>query len=640
MTWGECSFRAGTGPDASNLRESDVHDESGGKPAIGWGVPQMSRRKLVYRHRAIPWLVVLVLVGSTTILVSPGGLGATTNTIYGKTRVNAPDPQVEGRSGERTATVKDLDGDGVNDFFMAAPNYDDGARADTGIVYAMSGKTRKVLYRIRPPQPQSEAKFGFFISVPGDLDADRKKDVVVGTDAQDVYTGEGARCGEPEPNGCNENQGKAWVFSGADGKLLYPLDNPAPQGTKDNTARFGSRIGRAGDLNGDSVSEIIVGASNNDVPAGCGDSMPVPPGCRKDEGEAFIFDGKTGKLFRTLNLPQLDQIPTCPAACGSFGIAVQGPGDTNDDGITDHYVNAASYAALTGRSYVFSGKDGELLLRIDNPDPQPIVLFGFQDAEPLAPGDVNGDGFDDLYANGFLQDGDSGQDEGRAWVFSGKDGEVLYELRDPTPEEGGQFGWSLAGTDYNKDRTPDLYIGQSPHHTPGAKGFGGTYVFNGKDGSLLKTLELPKADRQESTADNLGPNLGWTVAAPGDLNGDAEPDFLAGAPFLDVGENKDQGALYVFHSRIGSTCTIVGNKSDEVLRGTSGNDIICGRGGNDVLKGHGGNDILRGGTGNDTLRGARGRDLLKGQRGNDNLFGGRGRDICRGGPGRDRKRGC
>ncbi len=589
-------------------------------------------------------LLVLASVGIGLIASSPGGYGATKETPYRSTRVDAPNPQVDGRSAERTATADDLDGDGTTDFFMAVPNHDDGDKADAGLVYAMSGKTQKVLYQIPPPQPQSQAKFGFFISVPGDLDGDRVDDVVVGTDAQDVYTGEGSQCGEAEPNGCNENQGKAWVFNGADGKLLYDLDNPEPQGTETNTARFGSRIGRAGDLTADGVSEIIVGASNNDMPAGCGNATPVPPGCRKDEGQAFIFNGKTGKLFRTLNLPELDRTPTCPAACGSFGLAVQGPGDTNKDGITDQYVNAGSFAALSGRSYVFSGKDGDLLQRIDNPDPQPIVIFGFQDAEPLAPGDVNADGFDDLYANGFLQDGDSGEDEGRAWVFSGKDGELLYEIRDPSPEEGGQFGWSLAKTDYNNDHTPDLYIGQSPHHTPGAKGFGGTYVFDGKDGSPLKTLELPEADRQESTEDNLGPNLGWTVATPGDLNGDGEPDYVAGAPFLDVGDNKDQGRLYVFFSQLenprASACTIVGDQGGEVLRGTRGDDVICGRGGKDVLKGRGGNDILKGGSGGDTLRGGRGRDTLKGGRGNDDLFGGRGRDTCRGGPGRDEKRSC
>lgn len=46
-------------------------------------------------------------------------------------------------------------------------------------------------------------------------------------------------------------------------------------------------------------------------------------------------------------------------------------------------------------------------------------------------------------------------------------------------------------------------------------------------------------------ADNLGPSLGWSSASPGDLNGDGNPDYVATAPFEDVGPNKDQGAGYV-----------------------------------------------------------------------------------------------
>ena len=49
-----------------------------------------------------------------------------------------------------------------------------------------------------------------------------------------------------------------------------------------------------------------------------------------------------------------------------------------------------------------------------------------------------------------------------AWVFNGKTAEVLYKLDNPTPIAGGQFGWSLAKTDYNKDGRPDLYVGSSP----------------------------------------------------------------------------------------------------------------------------------------------------------------------------------
>ncbi len=54
-----------------------------------------------------------------------------------------------------------------------------------------------------------------------------------------------------------------------------------------------------------------------------------------------------------------------------------------------------------GRMYVFSGADGSLLLTIDDPAPQEGALFGFQDVSPLSPGDVNRDGFADLYGAGF-----------------------------------------------------------------------------------------------------------------------------------------------------------------------------------------------------------------------------------------------
>jgi hypothetical protein len=157
------------------------------------------------------------------------------------------------------------------------------------------------------------------------------------------------------------------------------------------------------------------------------------------------------------------------------------------------------------------------------------------------------DGYADTYGNGFLQNAPlAGQ--GKAWVFDGKTGQVLYSLDDPTPEAGGQFGWSMAGTTYNSDSFPDLYIGQSPHHVAGSTGSGGSYVFGGHKDGLLKALELPASCVQPSTPSNLGPNLGWTVSAPGDLNGDGEPDYIAGAPFTDVGSNQDQGLLFVFVS--------------------------------------------------------------------------------------------
>ncbi len=467
------------------------------------------------------------------------------NRPYSVSRIESPDPQPSGRWGERVAAAAapdrsgDLDGDGVADFFVGQPRYSTPAVRNSGRVGAISGKTGKGIYSIDPPEPQQDAKFGFVITVLGDVDGDGKPDVVAGTDAQNV--------------GANTGQGAAWVVSGATGKMLYRLDNPQPQ----PDARFGSRIGAAGDVTADGVPDIIVGASSSDLPAGCGQQEPLPTDCHKDQGQAFIFDGRTGSLVRTLDLPAAAQPPaSCTGGggsgmttntCGSFGLTVQGPGDTNGDGVPDQLVDAGSLDGV-GKMLLFSGKTGELLLTIPDPQPQPGADFGFQDVAPLSPGDVNGDRTPDLYGNGFLQDGPKGKGQGAAWLFDGKTGNVLYRLDDPTPADGGQFGWSESATDYNRDGTPDIYVGQSPHEVPNTPGDGGTYVFDGHSRKLLQVLELPPSDRQPIAADNLGPSLGWSIASPGDINGDGEPDYLASAPFEDVGQNKDQGAVYVYLS--------------------------------------------------------------------------------------------
>ncbi len=476
----------------------------------------------------------LALIASAALATV--ALGATASTVYDEVAVDAPDAQDTARWGERTAVAGDINNDGVNDFFVATPSLSVNGLNNSGRVYLMSGRTREVLYRIDAPEPQADAQFGFFISAFGDVNSDGKADIAIGTDAQNV--------------GANTGQGKAWVFSGADGTMLYGLDNPDPQ----SDGRFGSRIGTAGDVTGDRVPDVLVGASNNDIPAGCAvgaTAATIAPGCYRNIGQAYIFNGASGALVRTLDVPVADRTllgASCFAGCGSFGIAVQSPGDTNANGVDDQLVGASSYANQ-GRMYVFEGSTGNLRLRINSPEPQPGSNWSFQDAAPGSPGDVNGDGRADLYANGFTQDGPAGPGQGRAWLFSGANGSLIRTLDDPVPTDGGQFGWSLAATDYNKDGVPDQYIGQSPHHVPGADDNGGAYVLDGRNGALLKAFELPAVDAAQGTTTPAGPRLGWTVSAPGDLNGDGEPDYIAGAPFTDVGGTVDQGRVWIFMSR-------------------------------------------------------------------------------------------
>jgi len=62
------------------------------------------------------------------------------------------------------------------------------------------------------------------------------------------------------------------------------------------------------------------------VPAGCGVGIDqgeqFPEGCRKDQGQALIYDGETGEVLREINIPNADLPPTsCSETpdCGNLG---------------------------------------------------------------------------------------------------------------------------------------------------------------------------------------------------------------------------------------------------------------------------------------------------------------------------------
>lgn len=534
---------------------------------------------------------------AASLLLASTGLAATPETPYAPVRVEAPEPQDQGRWGERSAPAGDIDGDGVGDFYMSAFQHSVGTATGTatraGRVYLISGRTRSVIRSFTSPEPQSGQRFGFTVNSPGDLSGDGKRDLVVGADVHDDFRGESSPgvadsdpCGAPEPNGCYENTGQAWAYNGATGALLYSLENPQPQSNPElpfsKVFGFGVGISSAGDLTGDGRPEVLVGASSNDVPRGCGgQDVPVPPapaGCRRDQGQGFVFNGATGALLRTYDVPATDLRPE-PACnmdlagpgigtCGFLGFAAQGVGDVDGDGAIDHLLDAGTYdgpngtaANKDGRQYVFSGDDGQLLLKIDSPIGDAGRIFGLQTVDAGAPGDVNRDGKADIYANCFMcADHTGATGGGRAWIFSGADGSILYNLLDPSPEAGGGFAFSGAGTDYDLDGAADEFI--AGQNGSGTTSGGGASIFDtpstfGPDAiaPALKDFQPPVADRQPSGPPPAnGLRFGRTVTAPGDLNADCEPDYVIGAPHVDVGANSDQGRVYVYLSQGPSAC--------------------------------------------------------------------------------------
>src|SRR5215510_10282236 len=104
---------------------------------------------------------------------------------------------------------------------------------------------------------------------------------------------------------------------------------------------FASSMAVAGDLDGDGVSDYIIGAYDQ------------PVNGNDHQGRVFVFSGQSGKLLLTIEDP-------APTAYAAFGFAVAAAGDVNKDGTPDLLVGAFGQEG-SGKAFLFSGKDGKLL---------------------------------------------------------------------------------------------------------------------------------------------------------------------------------------------------------------------------------------------------------------------------------------
>jgi len=132
--------------------------------------------------------------------------------------------------------------------------------------------------------------------------------------------------------------GAAYAISGKDGHVLYKIVNPGGQGAP--FGNFGKGVSDPGDVTGDGVDDLVIGAPSNTV------------GGNAHQGSAYLFDGKTGALVRTFNSPSPD------AQTNEFFGSMQGargaPGDVDGDGVPDILI--ADTANISGACAVSGGE--------------------------------------------------------------------------------------------------------------------------------------------------------------------------------------------------------------------------------------------------------------------------------------------
>lgn len=142
--------------------------------------------------------------------------------------------------------------------------------------------------------------------------------------------------------------------------------------------------------------------------------------------------------------------------------------------------------------------------------------------------DVDGDGVADFAIGSPLE-----APEGVVRVHSGRDGSVLRTFTGATP--GAQFGFSLAVVnDLDGAGLPDLMIG-APGTTWSHPSQGTAYVYSLETGVRWAQIFGSGANSR----------LGFAVANLGDVDGDGTDDFGAGEPGADSGALVDNGAVVI-----------------------------------------------------------------------------------------------
>ena len=159
--------------------------------------------------------------------------------------------------------------------------------------------------------------------------------------------------------------------------------------------QFGWIARNIGDVDGDGVPDVVT-------------SAPTSSRAGDKAGRIYVYSTKSGKLLWTADGHAGDEL----------GTGVEAAGDTNGDGIPDVIASAPG----GGYAKVYSGRDGRVLLtlRAENAGDE----FG---RHASGVGDVNHDGFADVIV-GAPGNNAAGQKAGRAYVYSGKDGAVLLTL--------------------------------------------------------------------------------------------------------------------------------------------------------------------------------------------------------------------
>ena len=303
----------------------------------------------------------------------------------------------------------------------------------------------------------------------------------------------------------------------------------------------GQSVRSAGDINGDGISDVIVGSQVNTY---------VVFGSNKAWTSPIQLKNLNGSNGFTLN-----------CSSGVAGGSVSGAGDINGDGIDDIIIGVPySGKNLAGHSFLIFGSnrswspvfdlmslDGTNGFKIDG-----MVDNGESGYSVSKAGDINADGIDDIIIGAPAQGADIQTYPGQAYVIFGSIGpwSSPFALSSLNGINGfiinGESGMDECGYSVNKagdinaDGIDDIIIG-----APYANG-GKSYVIFGNKGPWTSPLQLSQLYGVNGfIIQGEGGYSGMSVSGAGDINDDGVGDILIGAPNAGTAYNPGYGKGYV-----------------------------------------------------------------------------------------------
>ena len=531
------------------------------------------------------------------------------------------------QAGFRISNVGDVNGDGIDDFIIGALNGDDGGTnaGEAYVIFGRAGATRANidLTSLAPADgfiivgDTGGDSAGFNVHGLGDINNDGIDDFVVGATNGDDG---------------GANAGEAYVIFGRLGAAranidlttLSAADGFIIQG--DASGDAAGRVSAAGDVNGDGIDDILVGAAT-------GDDGGI------NAGEAYVVFGKSGTFGSNVSGRQVLDLTTLSAAEGFIiqgdadsdqaGFAISDAGDVNGDGIADLIVGATfgdDGGVDAGEAYIIFGRttgfgsdvagrrviDLAALTASDG-----FLVIGDTDGDRAGysvstAGDLNGDGIDDLII-GAVNGDDAGANAGEAYVIFGKVGatRATIDLTSLSASDGFILQGVAAGNstgnnvsnagDINGDGFEDVIVGARLGDRGGTNA-GEAYVIFGHSGGfgsdvggrqVVDLAALSAGDGIVILGDAVGSSAGFAVSAAGDVNDDGLADIIVGAPSVGAGQ----------------TYVIYGSSDFGVIRGTGANDVLTGNAGRNTMVGGLGDDVIVGGANADTMSGGAGNDI-------------------------------